>query len=190
MADRTQPRRVSRLPPLADPPSDPLVRELFEDTRRRGGHVLNLHLTLAHAPRLARARRATAYALRYETATPRSLIELAILRAVQLVGGAYELNHHVRLGLAAGVTRRQIDALDDWRGSDLFDDREAALLAYVEAVVRGSVDDAVFSALARLFSPQEIVEVTIAAVHYYGAGLLTNALDIAVEDDGRTAAPA
>src|SRR5690348_2878397 len=174
MTQRSRSARISRLPPIADPPADPLIAELFEDTRRRGGHVLNLHLTLAHAPKMAKARRATANALRYETTAPRPLIELAILRAAQLAGGEYELNHHGRLGLAAGLTPTQIESLENWRDSGLFDERQRALLAYVEAVIRRAVDDATFEDVAQLFTPQEIVEVTIAAVHYYGAGLLTH----------------
>ena len=51
--------RVSRLPALPYS-SDPALREFFDDTRRRGGQVINLHLTLAHAPKMALARRATA----------------------------------------------------------------------------------------------------------------------------------
>ena len=46
--------KVSRLPPLPEP-LDPIITELFEDTARRGGSILNLHLTKAHAPKLQAA---------------------------------------------------------------------------------------------------------------------------------------
>jgi len=39
MNSRLPAGQVSRLPPLADPPVDPLVQELFAETRRRGGEV-------------------------------------------------------------------------------------------------------------------------------------------------------
>jgi alkylhydroperoxidase family enzyme len=184
-----QPGRVSRLPPLPDT-SDPSLQELFDDTRRRGGQVLNLHLALGHAPKMALARRAVANAIRYDAVTPRLLRELAIVRTAQIVGSDYELNQHVPMALAAGLTGAQLDALPSWRTSDLFDDKQRAVLAYVEQVARGGeVDDATFAALARLFTPQEIVEITITAASYYGTGLVIKALRIEVETDGRHAAP-
>lgn len=182
-------RSVSRLPPLPDS-SDPSLRELFDDTRRRGGHVLNLHLTLGHAPKMALARRATANAIRYDAVTPRLLRELAIVRTAQIVGSDYELNQHIPMALAAGLTRAQLDGVAGWRGNALFDERQRALLAYVEQVAGGGdVDDATFDAFARFFTPQEIVEITITVASYYGTGLVTKALRIEVETDGRHAAP-
>jgi alkylhydroperoxidase family enzyme len=53
----------------------------------------------------------------------------------------------------------------------------------------GDVDDATFDAFARFFTPQEIVEITITVASYYGTGLVTKALRIEVETDGRHAAP-
>src|SRR6266852_4618118 len=86
---------ISRLPAVADPPSDPVLRQLFDDTRARGGQILNLHLTLGNAPKMAQARRAIAYALRYDAETPRLLREIAILRTGQLMDADYELNQHI-----------------------------------------------------------------------------------------------
>jgi alkylhydroperoxidase family enzyme len=178
---------VSRLPPLEDPPSDPLLKELFDDTRRRGGQVINLHLTLGHAPKIFKARRVMATALRYQAVTPRGLCELAIIRTAQIVGGDYELNQHIPMALEAGLTRAQLDAVANWRSSDLFDDKQRVLLAYVEAMCtrRGEVDDRTFAELARVFTPQEIVELTVTIGNYYGTGLIIKALGIQIEDDGR-----
>ena len=181
--------RVSRLPPLPYS-SDPALREFFDDTRRRGGHVINLHLTLAHAPKMALARRATANAIRYDAAIPRLLCELAIVRTAQIAGSAYELNQHLPMALAAGATQAQLDALADWQRSALFDDRQRALLAYVDAMAGGGeVDDATFAALAQHFTPQEIVELTVTVASYYGTALIIRALRIEVETDGRRTAP-
>jgi alkylhydroperoxidase family enzyme len=182
-------QRVSRLPPLPES-SDPALREFFDDTLRRGGQVINLHLALGHAPKMALARRATANAIRFDAVTPRPLRELAIVRTAQIAGSAYELNQHMPMALTAGVTRAQLDALSHWRGSDLFDDRQRALLAYVEAMADGGeVDDVTFDALARAFTPQEIVELTVTVASYYSTALIIKALRIEVETDGRRTAP-
>jgi alkylhydroperoxidase family enzyme len=182
-------QRVSRLPPLPES-SDPALREFFDDTLRRGGQVINLHLALGHAPKMALARRAVANAIRYDAVTPRLLRELAIVRTAQIVGSEYELNQHSPMALAAGLTRAQLDALENWRNSELFDEKQRAMLAYVEQVADGGeVDDATFDALARHFTPQEIVELTITTASYYSTGLVIKALRIEVETDGRRTAP-
>ena len=53
----------------------------------------------------------------------------------------------------------------------------------------GEVDDATFAALARCFTPQEIVEITVTVASYYGTALIIRALRIEVETDGRRTAP-
>jgi 4-carboxymuconolactone decarboxylase len=187
--ERTHPGQVSRLPPLPDPPTDPILLELQEDTRSRGGEVINLHLTLGHAPKIAKARRALSGALRRDAATPRVLRELVILRTAQIVRSDYELNQHLPMALKSGLTQQQIEQVATWRESKLFDERQRALLAYVEQLLAGGdVDDATFAAVSKHFSPQEIVEISVTATNYYGTGLLTRAFKIQIETDGRQTA--
>ena len=182
--------KVSRLPRVPDPPTDPVLQELFDETRRKGGDVINLHLTLGHAPAIAKARRAMATALRFEAVTPRALRELVIVRTAQIVGGDYELNQHLPMALASGLSPEQVGDIEAWRGSSRFDARQRAVLAYVDAMAGqgGEVDDETFAELARHFGPQEIVELTVTVANYYGTGLITKALRIEIEDDGRQTA--
>ena len=112
--ERTHPGQVSRLPPLPDPPTDPILLELQEDTRSRGGEVINLHLTLGHAPKIAKARRALSGALRREAVTPRVLRELVIMRTAQIVRSDYEMNQHIPMSLKSGLTQQQLDQLANW----------------------------------------------------------------------------
>ena len=184
--ERTQPGQESRLPPLPDPPTDPILLELQEDTRSRGGEVINLHLTLGHAPKIAKARRALSGALRRNAATPRILRELVIMRTAQIVRSDYEMNQHIPMALKSGLTQQQLDEIATWRDSKLFDEKQRAVLAYVEQLLAGGdVDDATFAALAKHFTPQEIIEISVTATNYYGTGLLTRALRIEIERDGR-----
>jgi AhpD family alkylhydroperoxidase len=188
---RAQDAAVSRLPPLPDP-SDPYLKEVFAKIRAKGGQPLNIHFVQGFAPQLAKARLDLAYALRYDVITPPMLREMAIVRTAQILHSDYELAGHVALAKSCGVTDAQIAALPNWRASELFDAKQRALLAYTEAVDQngGDVDDATYDAFAKQFSPQEIVELTITIVTYYGTGQLTKALKVKKEDDGRTAAPA
>ena len=183
--------KVSRLPPLPEP-LDPTITELFEDTAQRGGHILNLHLTKAHAPKLQAAGRHITRALRNECVAPRVLREIAILRASIAVGCAYEEHHHRPLAVAAGLTQEQVDALRDWRPkAQLFDVKQNALLAYLDELLlnKGEVSDATFSGMEKHFTPQEIVELTMSATSYYGGGMFMKAMRIQLDDPHKKAAP-
>ena len=135
MATASAQRRVSRLPPLPDPlPQE--VQELFEERLKRTGRILNIHHTFGHAPKLSRASMQMAMALRYETATPRLFLEIAIVRAAQIAKGIYELQQHKPMLLAEGYSKKKIASLKNWRTSKLFDDKERAILAYADQVLQ------------------------------------------------------
>lgn len=186
----TKSTSASRLPSLPDP-SDPYLKEMFAKVRAKGGQPLNIHLVQGFAPKLAKARLDMAYALRYDVITPPQLRELAILRTGQILKSEYELDQHIPLAKACGITDAQIAALPNWRASGLFDEKQRTLLAYTEAVALhgGEVDDATYAAFAKQFNPQEIVELTITIITYYGTGQLTKALQVKPESDGRRSAP-
>ncbi len=186
LSARAEGVKVSRLPALEEPPTDPVNQALFEDTKQHGGKILNLHRVLGHAPMMARASRTMAYALRYDAVTPRLLREMTILRVGQLFGGEYEVIQHAPLALRCGLTQAQLDAMPNWQASPLFDARQRALMGYVDAVLlrHGDVDDATYDAFASHFSPREIVEITMLTGFYYDNILFTNALRIAHDPPG------
>ncbi len=181
---------VSRLPRVQEPPTDPILQKLWGESRARGGAIINLNLTMGNAPKFARASQMMAYTIRYEAMTPRPVIELAIMRTAVIVGSKYEQNQHEPMLLGCGYTKAQVDAIGTWRKSKLFDEKQRAVLAYVDAVAHGGdVDDPTYDAFAKHFQPQEIAEITSTIGNYYGTGLYTKALRIKIEDDGRRAAP-
>ena len=64
------------------------------------------------------------------------------------------------------------------------------MLGYVEQMANGgNVDDPTFADLSRFFTPQQIIEISYAVGSYYSTGLLTKALKILVETDGRLTVP-
>jgi alkylhydroperoxidase family enzyme len=178
-------QKVSRLPPLPQP-LDPILQEMFEKRRAQGGDIINLQITTGHAPKFARAASAAAFTIRFDATVPRKLIELTIMRTAQIVGSAYEINQHIPLIKMCGYSDAQIAALPDWKTATLFDDKERSVLGYVEEMAHGGdVDDPTFAALEKNFTPQQIVELTYTIGSYYANGLLTKALRIQVETDGR-----
>lgn len=182
--------QISRLPALKEP-LDEKTKKLLDATRQKGGQIINLHLTYAHAPHIGLANLSMAYALRFESKSPRMLRELAIIRTAQNLEAQYELNQHHSLGLACGLTQAQIDAMPTWHEHlGLFDAREQSLLAYADAVVmhHGEVDDATYAEFAKYFDAQEIVELTMAISAYSSTAFFTKALRTQIEPDGRQAA--
>jgi len=181
--------QVSRLPPLPQP-LDPIMQQMFDQRRAMGGAVINLQLVTGHAPKFSRAAAAMAFTIRFDAVTPRRLLELAILRTAEIVGSDYEVNQHRPLMKRCGYSDAQIAAVGAWQGSALFDDEQRTVLGYVEEMAHGGdVTDATFAALAQRFTPVEIVEITYTVANYYGNGLLTKALKIENETDGRLTVP-
>jgi len=90
---------------------------------------------------------------------PRALREITILRTAQLMGGDYEVHQYMPAALACGYSQAQLDSLAQWQDSTLFNERERALLAYLDQAVRSKaeVDDKIFEEFARLFNTKEIV---------------------------------
>src|SRR5215469_5408234 len=133
--------------------------EVARHVRELGGRPLNLYRVLANAPPMLKIWVDFAYAVRRECKTPRSLRELMILRTAQLSESFYEWHQHRRMAREAGVPEQQVTELTMWRWSDAFDSRERAALAFTEAMVAGTVNDATHaesagSLWARCCAPQ------------------------------------
>src|SRR5437899_11034002 len=130
---------VARVPAVQENSTDPDVKAMFDNARNRGGQVINLSLIRGNAPKLARAASAVAYAIRFDTKTPRPLVELAIMRTAQLWEGDYEIHPHRPLMRACDYAPQHIDAVRNCRASTLFSHRQRRLLAYVDHASPGDV---------------------------------------------------
>jgi AhpD family alkylhydroperoxidase len=67
--------------------------------------------------------------------------EFIKVRASQLNGCAFCLDLHCREARAAGITQQLLDVLPAWRESDLYSERERAVLAVAEAGTRMPLTD-------------------------------------------------
>ena len=98
---------------------------------------------------------------------PESLLELVKIRASQINACAYCLDMHTKDARANGESEQRIYALNAWRETPFFNDRERAALAWTESLTlltEGYVPDAVFEEVRRHFSDEEIVNLSMAAV--------------------------
>lgn len=94
------------------------------------------------------------------------LTHLVKMRASQINGCAYCIDMHSIDARALGESEQRLYALDAWRETPFFSDRERAALAWAEAITRVGethVPDAVFEEVRKYFSEKEIVDLTIVA---------------------------
>lgn len=100
----------------------------------------------------------------------RSLHELVKIRASQINGCAYCLDMHTKDARAKGETEQRIYALNAWRETPFYTDRERVALEWTEAVTQishGGPSDQLFAAAREHFSDKELVDLTwaIAAIN-------------------------
>lgn len=175
---------ISRLGVVAETSNDAILADMFARIRAKRGRLLNIHQVVGHAPKMLRAQAAYAAALREESSLPRDLQELLILRIAQVNASAYEQSVHRPIAIACGVPPAKLAALAAWQSSALFDARERVALGFIEQAARsGEVDNDVFAAAAKIFSPQEVVELAALVAWYVGNSRFVRALRIANEPE-------
>ena len=86
------------------------------------------------------------------------LLELIKLRASQINGCAFCVQHHVLLGEKLGLSVDKLNLVVVWREAPLFSARERAALAWTEALtlLAGGVSDEVYAQASAEFSEKEL----------------------------------
>lgn len=97
---------------------------------------------------------------------PITLVDLVYLRVSQLNGCAYCIDKHSRDLLERGMAVDKLVLVPVWaEAGALFDARERAALAWAESlthVARTQVPDADYAAVAAVFEPRELADLTMA----------------------------
>ncbi|WP_316194170.1 carboxymuconolactone decarboxylase family protein [Bradyrhizobium sp. SZCCHNRI3052] len=94
----------------------------------------------------------------------KQLLELVKIRASQINGCAFCVQHHVLLAEKLGVSADKINLVVVWREAPQFSARERAALAFTEALttLQGGVSDEVYAQARAEFSETELVFLTSA----------------------------
>lgn len=95
------------------------------------------------------------------------LKELIKIRASQINKCAYCLDMHTKDARAIGESEQRIHVLAAWREAPFYSERERAALAWCEALTLLSdtgAPDEEYDELERLFTPTEIIELTLSIV--------------------------
>ncbi len=100
-----------------------------------------------------------------------SLLDLVKVRASQINGCAYCIDMHTKDARARGEEEGRLYALDAWRETPFYTERERAALAWTEVVTlvaEGHVPEDVYQAACEYFTDKELVDLTMAIVAING----------------------
>ncbi|MEE8580817.1 MAG: carboxymuconolactone decarboxylase family protein [Myxococcota bacterium] len=155
---------MARIPYADLETAHPKVREMYESLPVK----INLFRMLAHAERNFRPLLELGGTILSRQDLDGKLREHAILYVAQLSGARYEWVQHVPIGLRAGASQRQIDALEqeDIR-ADCFDDEERDVLEFTRQVVRDvRPSDQLVAKLCDRLGNRKVIELTLAIGYY------------------------
>ncbi|OZI30873.1 carboxymuconolactone decarboxylase [Bordetella genomosp. 10] len=173
---------MARLPyaDLDNEEAKPLVERIVAER----GSVLLLYQMLLHSPPVANGWLTYLTSIRQLSSLPGDVRELVIMRVAGLNGAPYEADQHAPIALKEGITQAQLDALDRWQDSPLFDARMRAVLAYADAMTRQvQVPQAVFDAVLAELGQRHTVELTATVAAYNMVSRFLEALQVHTHDE-------
>ncbi|MHB8580401.1 MAG: carboxymuconolactone decarboxylase family protein [Ignavibacteriaceae bacterium] len=95
------------------------------------------------------------------------LLELVKIKASQINGCAHCLDMHTKDAIAIGESEQRIHVLAAWREAPFYSPKERAALAWCESLTQIShagATDRIYDDVENLFSPKELVELTLAII--------------------------
>ena len=158
---------MARIEPVT-PDAHPEVGDMWDDIVETLGRVPNFIATVAHSPAIVRWLVPFVATLHREGAG--SVLDartknLVILKTSLVNGCEYCVGHNKVMGESLGVTEEYVEAMerDDYRESDLFDEREKAVIWWADEVTRNTAryNRECYENLLRFFDEPEVVELTL-----------------------------
>lgn len=138
---------------------------------------------LLHSPPVAQGWLDYLTAIRQKTSISGALRELIIMRVAILNRAPYEADQHAPIALQEGLSQAQLDALEHWHDSELFTDKQRAVLALTdEMTLTVQVSKEVFAAVREHFGPQQLVEITATIAAYNMVSRFLEAMQIHSDD--------
>ena len=157
------------------------LRPFFWNQRRKYGKVLDAALLWARAPKPF-----IGLALLYGAIDRKSsplepaLRSLLTVRVSQINHCRFCVDINSATLLKRGISEDKLWALEDWRASKLFSERERIALEYAEAITRSDleVSDDLMARLKRQFDEDAIVELTALVAFQNMSSKFNAALDV------------
>ncbi|MCH2185344.1 carboxymuconolactone decarboxylase family protein [Myxococcota bacterium] len=112
------------------------------------------------------------------------LRELAQTRAGFLRESQFVFSQHCKASRLVGLSEEQIQEIPTWSTSEVFSQKERAVLAYVDEMVLGNgrVQDPTFKRLSEHLGEKEILELTYVTALYEMHAIMSRALKLEYDD--------
>jgi alkylhydroperoxidase family enzyme len=150
--------------------------------KERGNPTPHVFLALANMPNLMDALLTFTKEMRHGSVMDQKHRELGVMMTAHTAKSEYEFDHHWNHAIRAGATREQLQALEDFETSPLFDARERAVLRYAREATRDiEVTDATWAALIEQFSLREAMDLVMAVAWYNAVARINGPLKVANE---------
>lgn len=167
-----------RISPVSDTEMSEAQRELLTPMAHNG-RIDNVFRTLAQHPDLMKRWLPFARHVLKSTLSPRQS-EILILRAGYLCRAEYEWAQHVRLGKRRGLSDDEIGAI--MAGSGLPDHEDLLLLAADELHSRSRISDDTWTALARHYNREQLIDIIFTFAQYTLVSMFLNSAGVEVDD--------
>jgi alkylhydroperoxidase family enzyme len=176
-----------RIAPVQDAELTPDQKEILEPM---GERVLNIFRTMVQAPKAAKGFLAWGnYVLSKRNDLPAREREIVILRTGYLCRSGYEWTQHVPIGIRAGLTAPEVEAIKagptepSWSAAD-----KALLKASDELHASQFITDDTWAALKAHFSDKQCMDVVFTAGQYTQVSMILNSFGVQL-DHGQTLDP-
>jgi alkylhydroperoxidase family enzyme len=166
------------------------MEEASKDVTRTGGHILNIFRTLVHAPKALTAFLAWGgYILSRRNSLSERDRELVILRVGYNCGSGYEFTQHTRIGLDAGLTEAEVEAIKAGPDDPSWNEADRAMLRATDDLTRDfHVSDASWAALSS-FSDKQKMDLVMTVGQYTQVSMMLNSFGVQL-DPGQELDPA
>ncbi len=152
-----------------------------------GGNMssaLNIFTTLGHHPRLLKKWSEFGGVLLYRGELDPREREILILRTGWNCRSDYEWGQHKAIGLAVGMTEKDIDATTLDPAAAGWDDGDALLITAADELHADSkLSDATYAAVEQRYNKKQIIELLMVVGQYHLVAMTLNSLGV-VRDDG------
>ncbi len=182
---------MQRIAPVARPDLEGLPKEIANWSDVLLGRTSNcMSVVAAHSPLLARWFLGFIAAVRQPTLGATTDVRIRNLVGIKtsLVNQCeYCTSHSSLYGVALGLTEAELTALegDAYKSSPLFSEREKTALTWAEAMTRNTAqrDVALWGSMRELFTPTEIIEISLNICLFNMVNRLNDSLWMEIEPE-------
>lgn len=162
---------MARVPYVERDNLDTEGQQIYDQIRRdRNSPEVGLQFrALLNSPKAAGHLTSLGAQLRFQSALPENLKELAIILVAREWNSAIEWTGHAVLAARAGISNSAIEAVRTWKAPEGLTGDEVVIARYIHQAIRDKeVSDDTFAAAHQLLGDQGITDLTL-TVSYYTA---------------------